>query len=228
MQVLEVVKSEAEVLEVLIAAVLELGFEYCAFGVRWPLPVIRPAVSMISNYPESWRQRYLERNYLACDPTVAHGLTSQTALVWSDQVFAAAPALWDDARDHGLRVGVAQSSYNARGVAGLLTVSRSHEQLGEAELREHAAHLWWLSQAALDAMSRVAPQSGRVEADICLTAREVEVLRWSADGKTASDIAEIIQITERTVGFHINNALLKLGTANKTAGVIKAALLRLL
>lgn len=228
MQVLEVVKSEAEVLEVLIAAVLELGFEYCAFGMRWPLPVIRPAVSMISNYPESWRRRYLEKNYLACDPTVAHALTSQAALVWSDQVFAAAPALWDDARDHGLRVGVAQSSYNARGVAGLLTVSRSHEPLGEAELREHAAQLWWLSQAALDAMTRLAPQSGRVEADVCLTAREVEVLRWSADGKTASDIAEIIQITERTVGFHINNALLKLGTANKTAGVIKAALLRLL
>ncbi|WP_170289259.1 autoinducer binding domain-containing protein [Massilia sp. YMA4] len=228
MQVLDAVKSEAEVLEVLVTAVLELGFEYCAFGMRWPLPVIRPAMSIIANYPESWRKRYLEKNYVACDPTVAHGLTSQQALVWSDQVFAAAPALWDDARDHGLRVGVAQSAYNARGVAGLLTVSRSHEPVGDAELRKHAPHLWWLSQAALDAMTRVTLQNGRAEANICLTAREVEVLRWSADGKTANDIAEIIQISERTVSFHINNALLKLGTANKTAGVIKAALLRLL
>jgi len=41
-------------------------------------------------------------------------------------------------------------------------------------------------------------------------------------------VGEIMNISERTVNFHVNNALEKLGAANKTAGVIKAAMLRLL
>jgi LuxR family transcriptional regulator len=35
-------------------------------------------------------------------------------------------------------------------------------------------------------------------------------------------------ISERTVIFHIDNALRKLGAVNKTAGVLKAAMLRLI
>jgi LuxR family transcriptional regulator len=50
-------------------------------------------------------------------------------------------------------------------------------------------------------------------------------LRWTADGKTSSEVGEILYISERTVNFHVNNALIKLGAANKTAGVIKAAAL---
>ena len=55
-----------------------------------------------------------------------------------------------------------------------------------------------------------------------------KVLRWTADGKTSGEVGEIMNISERTVNFHVNNALEKLGAANKTAGVIKAAMLRLL
>ena len=57
---------------------------------------------------------------------------------------------------------------------------------------------------------------------------KVEVLRWTADGKTAGEIGQIMDISERTVNFHINNSLEKLGSNNKTAAVIKAAIMRLL
>ena len=43
-----------------------------------------------------------------------------------------------------------------------------------------------------------------------------------------ADISEILNITERTVTFHISNSLQKLDTVNKTAAVIKAMALRLL
>ncbi|MEF9928520.1 MAG: LuxR C-terminal-related transcriptional regulator, partial [Massilia sp.] len=38
----------------------------------------------------------------------------------------------------------------------------------------------------------------------------------------------ILSLSERTVNFHVANALLKLGAANKTAAVVKAALFGLL
>jgi LuxR family transcriptional regulator len=61
-----------------------------------------------------------------------------------------------------------------------------------------------------------------------LSNREIAVLRWTADGKTSSEISCILNIAERTVNFHINNVITKLNAANKTSAAIKAAMLGLL
>jgi LuxR family transcriptional regulator len=41
-------------------------------------------------------------------------------------------------------------------------------------------------------------------------------------------VADILRIAERTVNFHINNAVVKLNANNKTAAAIRAAVLGLL
>jgi LuxR family transcriptional regulator, quorum-sensing system regulator SolR len=61
-----------------------------------------------------------------------------------------------------------------------------------------------------------------------LTAREVEVLRWTAEGKISMDISDILGITERTVNFHIGNCMRKLGATSKTSAAVQAALWGLL
>jgi len=57
-----------------------------------------------------------------------------------------------------------------------------------------------------------------------LTLREVEVLRWSAEGKTAAEVAIILDVKVRTVNFHIGSAVRKIGVRNKTSAVVHAAL----
>lgn len=57
-----------------------------------------------------------------------------------------------------------------------------------------------------------------------LTAREIEILKWTAEGKTAGDIAIILSMKERTVHFHVANAVQKMGACNKTSAVVQAAL----
>jgi len=61
-----------------------------------------------------------------------------------------------------------------------------------------------------------------------LNDREIEVLTWSARGKTSAEIAQILDLTKRTVDFHIDNARTKLGAATRTEAVIKAAAGRLI
>src|ERR1700761_9501368 len=61
-----------------------------------------------------------------------------------------------------------------------------------------------------------------------LNEREVEVLTWAARGKTSAEIAKILDLTQRTVDFHIDNAREKLGAATRTEAVIKAATGRLI
>ena len=226
--------AEADTGEALLAAVSgaahSLGFEYCAFGMRMPLPLSNPRVVMRSSYPSAWQQRYAEQNYLAADPTVAHALRSVLPAVWSEALFSTNLPLWEDARGHGLNVGWAQSSCDAQGAVGMLTLARSHDELSPAELRHKAPYMTWLAHAAQTGMARL--EAGRQvwgqAAPQELTAREREMLRWTADGKTSGDIAQITGIAERTVNFHLNNAVAKLGAANKTAAAVKAAILRLL
>lgn len=62
----------------------------------------------------------------------------------------------------------------------------------------------------------------RITAKPNLTAREVEVLRWVANGKSAWEIGEILDITKRTVDAHVQTSVRKLGAANRTHAVALA------
>lgn len=57
---------------------------------------------------------------------------------------------------------------------------------------------------------------------IRLTGREREVLTWVGRGKTSFEIAAILRLTERTVNFHCERAMKRLGVANRTQAVAKA------
>lgn len=61
-----------------------------------------------------------------------------------------------------------------------------------------------------------------------LTVREIEVLRWTADGKSAQDIANILSLSKATVDFHVRNAVAKLQVPNKTAAAVRATVLGIL
>lgn len=221
-------KTESAFLAVLTQAAKDLGFEYCAYGMRLPLPFSNPKIVMLNSYPQAWQEQYARENYVKIDPTVAHAMTSLKPLVWSDELFDSCRPLWEDARAHNLQVGWAQASHDVKGVVGMLTLARSHDPISESELRQNLLKMSWLAQAAHEGLAQLVAAKPSAEAAIVLTSREIEVLRWTADGKTSGEVGDILNIAERTVNFHVNNSLAKLGAANKTAGVLKAAMLRLI
>jgi DNA-binding CsgD family transcriptional regulator len=58
---------------------------------------------------------------------------------------------------------------------------------------------------------------------VTLTDREREVLTWVADGKTAWEIGEVLEISHRTVEWYIQQAAQKLGARNRIQAVVIAA-----
>lgn len=220
--------SEEAVFAALLTAAQNLGFEHLAYGLRLAVPVSNPKVITLNNYPKSWQERYQAAGYIAVDPSVRHGVVSRRPLVWTDDVFASVQDLWAEARDQGLRVGWAQSSLDGSGVGGMLTLSRSADLLTERELQQKETEMRWLVQAAHLALSRLMQPKFTMQPDVPLTPREIEVLKWSADGKTASEIGDILSIAVPTVNFHIKNVVLKLKAANKTAAVVRALMSGLL
>ena len=65
-------------------------------------------------------------------------------------------------------------------------------------------------------------------ASLGLTVREIEILKWMADGKTSNDTAGILNLSVATVNFHMKNAISKLNAPNKTCAVAKALILGML
>lgn len=222
------VECEHKLFDLITSLATDLGFEHCAYGMRMPLPLTQPKTAMFSNYPLAWQRIYHEQNYLAVDPTVHHGMRSLLPVTWSEELFSPALELWEEARSFGLEVGWAQSSRDVNGVGGLLTLARSSESLTIAELQVKELKMMWLGQVAHMAMSQLLTPKMLPNIDVQLTDREIEVLKWTGDGKTSSEISDILNISERTVNFHIGNAINKLNTPNKTAAVIQAALLGML
>ncbi|MBU6488901.1 MAG: autoinducer binding domain-containing protein [Burkholderiales bacterium] len=218
---LRAASDERQLFERIAQFAKRLGFEYCCYGIRVPLPVSNPAVAIYDTYPSGWMKHYQDNRFIEIDPTVREGMSSSRLILWPE-ASSNAPRLWNDAHDFGLRVGVAHSSWAAHGVYGLLTLARSADALTNHEIDELTLQASWLANLSHSLMSEFLVPSLAPEASVVLTPRECEVLCWTGEGKTACEIGQILNISERTVNFHVNNVLLKLNATNKVQAVVKA------
>ena len=221
-------QTPKEVFECIKRAALRLGFEYCTYGLRAPLPLTNLKTTILSNYPREWQTRYEAEGFVNVDPTVLHCRQHTSPIIWSDEVFSNTPELWEEAKKHGLRFGWAKSSLDTRGIGGMLTLARCNDPITEKELELKSWKMQWLAHIThLSLSGMLSPL--RQQLDLSeLTGREIEILKWTADGKTSSEISQILLISENTVNFHIKNAIAKLQSPNKTAAAVRAAMLGLL
>ncbi|MBB5271742.1 helix-turn-helix transcriptional regulator [Quisquiliibacterium transsilvanicum] len=71
-------------------------------------------------------------------------------------------------------------------------------------------------------IERVAGESPRRRVrPTALTAREAEVLGWITAGKSDAGIAELLGVSPRTVGKHLQNIYRKLGVENRTGAAMR-------
>ena len=211
-----------------VAEAQRLGFDYCSFGIKAPVPLAAPRVMWCSNYPDAWKREYEAQKYIQRDPTVRHAITSDEPLMWSDEVFADCPELRRDASVYGLNYGWALPRRDLRGNVSLLSFVRKEPPITEEEIASKRERLQWLSCLCHEGMLK--EWRPRLTGDMVqsLSDRELDVLRWSCDGKTSAEIGTILSISEATVNFHARNACTKLETSSKTAAAVRAALLGLL
>jgi DNA-binding NarL/FixJ family response regulator len=80
----------------------------------------------------------------------------------------------------------------------------------------------------IDARLGKSPRNAVFSRHVALNEREIECLTWSARGKTSPEIAQIVNISKRTVNFHIENACRKLNVATRTEAVVKSTSGRLI
>jgi NarL family two-component system response regulator LiaR len=107
------------------------------------------------------------------------------------------------------------------GAAGYLLKETPASELAEAIRKVHRGEPILHPDVAARLMRQVAaatPRAHRTD----LTARELEVLRLIAAGRSNKEIARDLSVAEKTVKTHVSNVLAKLGVADRTQAAVYA------
>lgn len=208
----------------------QLGFDSFVYALRVPTNFSNAQVIMLDGYPEGWVKRYFEAAYYESDPVMAWCIREILPIRWSDLVLepgSAAESMMLDAAEYGLRDGVTMPIHSPQGDLGILSLSLDAPPERARVITERALPIIQLLAIHLhQAVRRLGglPQEGGSS----LTVRERECLTWAADGKTSNEIAQLLEISENTVNFHINNAMQKLDVVSRQHAIGKASLQRLI
>ncbi|WP_052120874.1 helix-turn-helix transcriptional regulator [Inquilinus limosus] len=180
---------------------------------------------MLTTYPDSWVERYGEQRYDRVDPVIARAVGTMLPFAWTLDTLAQPStrrlrAFLDDAAEAGIRRGVTIPIHDRQGRASSLTLAEFGMEPDFQrciDRHQHALHLVALHlHARLRQDERPEPQARPT-----LTPREIDCLQWAAKGKSASDIAEIMRISRRTVVFHTENAKQKFGVATLSQAIAR-------
>lgn len=192
-----------------------LQHDFFALCVRHPVPFTRPKVSVYSTYPEVWMSQYKSANYLAIDPVLKPENFALGFLRWNDELFRDAQELWDAAREHGLQNGATQCLMLENHAHGFLSISRTRTTDNPHAEDVIALRLQVLLEGSLLALLRLEDEMV-MPREMKFSKRELEILKWTAEGKTSAEISIILSISENTVNFHQKNMQRKFDAPNKT------------
>jgi LuxR family quorum sensing-dependent transcriptional regulator len=179
---------------------------------------------LLSAYPAGWMDRYLDQNYVRIDPVVGRIKRDPSPFLWSEGALlaetnhcAVAKRMFREASEFKLRAGFAVPLITLDGTVAAVSLG------GEAVDIAPPAH-GTIGMISAFAIARAIDlhRGGKERLRPKLTPREIECLKWAADGKSEWEISAILHVSEHTADKHLANAHRKLGAANRAHAVALA------
>lgn len=202
---------------------LAYGFDHflCAY-VASPGRPVQPKV-LFGRPHRELVERYREQKLAAHDPTVQYIFASAAPFTWSDmrrdKLTPQQHGVFENAARYGFNDGLVIPVHGAAGdIWAVVLVSRAPITLDREALSavSAAAILYASTGATLAELKQDEPTSTP------LTKRETQCLAWASRGKTDWEIAKLLQIGDKTVNMHIDNARRKLGVGSRSQAALAA------
>jgi DNA-binding CsgD family transcriptional regulator len=172
------------------------------------------------------RRLFLDEYGLTFDPTARRIAHAHTPFSWT----AAAEGEASDGqrwlagrlKGRGVHGGIAAPVQDY--AAGPAYISLYSAFSGEAEqlIAARGPELAYAAASFHEQAKSKLPAAGQNGVRSALTAREIDCLRLAALGRTVTETADALQVTPRTVEFHLKNAAEKFGASNKLRAVALA------
>ncbi|AUH49614.1 hypothetical protein CXB49_01555 [Chromobacterium sp. ATCC 53434] len=193
-------------------AVAKIGFSHWLFEVRSICSAPEPAIFSDCTQAATWIRYYKEADlFPGCSPIYA-ALRKKGLAEWTD----------------GARFVLTQCSWIGADSPALFSMGRETTPVMAEEKATMAPYIAWLAGALHAKFITLPAASSWAHNSSSLTEREREMLRWTALGKTAEEVASIVGLSARTVYFHLKNAMLKLNASNTLQAVVKSIVLGLI
>lgn len=172
------------------------------------------------NYPLSWVEHYMEANLASCDP-VLHTPMGHAPIFWKETfAYAKSPLakrFIAEAASNGLGNGVTFSAASQKQNMACVVSVTGEEITHDTQLVEMLNSLVPHLHLAMMRVANLAPLSPSA---MLLSNREYDIFHWMSRGKTNWEIATILDISERTVKFHVANIIRKLNANNRTHAIV--------
>lgn len=205
----------------------QLGFDNFIYALRIPTQFSEARIIMIKGYPDEWLTHYFERAFYDNDPVIDYCSKSLIPIQWHDLQIEKASLrerVMNEATEFGLKTGISMPVHSPRGEFGIFSLSVNSRLIAAQEITVQAIPYVQIMASYLhEALCRVIGMANSIEKPL-LTDREKECLRLTADGKTSWEIGQLLNLSERTANFHINNAMIKLDVSNRQHAVAKSIL----
>lgn len=200
-----------------------IGFKFFAFSTTYQTNNNQSNTIRRNNYPSDWNTEYEQKNLRSIDPVVAHCNHSMLPILWSEQLFSKVPSLWESLETQGLQHGWSQSMQDEEsGLCSILSLARSHCPVTAFELYENLGFSVFMCRHLHVLIAQTLPKQAPKPPPPRLSPREIDVLKLAAAGKTADESARILNLSARTIHFHIQSVIEKLGVSNKISAIIAA------
>ncbi len=194
-------------------------------------PGKEPVFVSIGNVPKDFFEASKNVDDSKRDPVLKRMKRLSVPFTYDQELYVrdGAADLWEEQARFGYNTGISVALHLRDHKHFLLGVDRERALPDDLdEVTQLLASLQLLAVHAQDAALRLLGVQTLVTDTPRLTVRELEVLRWTMDGKSAWAVGEILSVSENTVNFHLRNVFRKLGSSSKHQAVLKAMALGLL
>ncbi len=201
------------------------------FGIISGALVVEHAAGRVSSFhlgntPAAFNASFTSTGVGKRDPVMRRLKRLSAPFVYDQSMYVAEDAadLWDAQAQFGYKTGIAMALHLPGGKHFVMGVDRDHPlPSDDLAVTRLMADLQLLAVHAQDTAIRLlAPGSLLSEQLPPLTEREIEILKWTAEGKSAWAVSQILNISEHAVKYHVNKILVKLDVATKHQAAAKA------
>jgi LuxR family transcriptional regulator, quorum-sensing system regulator BjaR1 len=174
-------------------------------------------VLLASKLPPDWLNLYLARGYVECDASQRHAKRVMHPYEWKD-------APHDPESDPRVSEFLHRACEFGVGNGFVVPIPGCSGNIGSVWMggpncQVHSHYKPSLHLMALYAFAHVQSLIATVKQTVTLSDRERGILTWVAAGRSVVEIGEILNISDRTVEWHLKRSIEKLNAKTRTNAV---------
>jgi len=177
-----------------------------------------------AGFPEEWETAYRDARHMD-DPLPDISVRIGTAFCWhdlpSDVVLNERETRYlSDLSKWGMAKGICVATYGSAARVGFIAAS---SESGEDDLDGVDLSLFQIG-AETAYLRYCQLMSAELQYEMNLSSRELDVLHWMAQGRSNAGIADMLDLSQETVGTYVKRIFAKLDVFDRTSAVMKGVM----